>query len=355
MKTGDCIEIEIHDIAFGGEGVARHEGCVVFVPFAALGDRLGVVLTEKKKHFARGRISKILTPGPGRIPPECRYYGNCGGCCYQHLDYDTQLAVKHKQLRDALQRIGGLGDPEIRPILKSPQSYGYRNRISVHHEDGKIGYRGQDGRSLVDIEECKIAEPEVNRRLRYLRAHPGRREHYSLRAGTIPGEGFYQANRFLLEKLQEQVSVLVTEGAAQVIECYGGSGFFTRPIAARVQRVLMIEGNPKLAAEARLEAPEHVQVREGDCEQVLRELGAEDVEPDCEWLLDPPREGLGEGVRVLLQQLPGQRLIYVSCNPATLARDLKDMASTWTPQWFQPMDLFPQTAHFECVAVCARS
>ncbi len=355
MKPGDIVEVEIHDIAFGGDGVARHEGRVIFIPYAAPQEQLKVRITRVKKDYAHGEISELIRSGTGRCEPKCRYYRVCGGCQYQHLEYETQLAIKEKQLRDVLGRIGGIQNPNILQFLKSPQPYGYRNRISVHQEDERVGFRGCDGRSLVEVEECVIASVEVNRKLRYLRSHPGRREHYSLREDEIPREGFYQTNRFLLDPLRELVALQITAGAPLVIECYGGAGFFTPGISEKAKRVILVESDAKLAQEARGIAAQNVEVREVECEEVLPEFLHLPELPDAEIVVDPPREGLSSGMRKLLAGFPARKLIYLSCNPSTLARDLKEMAPHWKPLQFQPVDLFPQTAHFECLAVCERS
>ena len=352
MKKGDLLEVTIQDMAFGGDGVARHEGRVIFVPMAASGDRLNVRITGVKKDFARAEITGLLQAGPGRCEPKCPYFGLCGGCQYQHLDYETQLVVKEKQLRDVLERIGGITAPEIKGFLRSPQAYGYRNRISVHHENGKIGYRGCDGRTLVEIQECAIASVEVNRKLRHLLSKPGTREHYSLRESDIPNEGFYQVNRFLLEPLRDAVAAEVTPGVPLVLECYGGSGFFTAAYADRTARIILAESNPKLVQEARKTMPGHVEIHEEESETVLAGWINNPGLPGMEIIVDPPREGLSPVMRQLLADMNAQKLIYLSCNPSTLARDLKELSPAWKPLHFQPIDLFPQTAHFECLAVC---
>jgi 23S rRNA (uracil1939-C5)-methyltransferase len=353
MRTGDLIELEISDIAFGGDGVARHEGRVVFVPFTANGDRVRARVTKQSGQFARAEIDALLHVGPGRCEPRCQYFTDCGGCQYQHLAYATQLAVKAKQLQDVLARLGGIREPKLLPWLASPQAYGYRNRISVHQQRRAIGFRARDGWRLVDVAECPLASDEVNMKLKYLRAHPGRREHYSLREEGIPAEGFYQANKFLLDAFRKKVAEFCLAGSpAWIIECYGGTGFFTAALAVAGCRVSMIESDARLVKEARSKLAAHVEISGGECEIVLPQLLAANGARQAEILLDPPREGLGEAVRDCLARCSARKIIYVSCNPATLARDLKMLANRWTPRCFLLVDLFPQTAHFECVAVC---
>ncbi|MDR1305395.1 MAG: hypothetical protein LBK76_09265 [Verrucomicrobiales bacterium] len=355
MKIDDLIELEITDVAFGGDGVARHNGQVVFVPFAAIGDRLRARVVKNSGRFVRAAITELLQAGAGRCQPRCQYFGVCGGCQYQQLDYPTQLAVKTGQLREVLARIGGLTLTATRPWLASPRGYGYRNRISVHQQGRVIGFRAGDGR-LLDIQECPLASDEVNAKLRYLRAHPGRREHYSLREAALPATGFYQANKFLLAEFRAVVAAGCLDLQPDwIIECYGGAGFFTAPLAVTGTRVSMIEADARLVAEARRSLPASVELRAGDCETVLPQLAADGDLTRAVLLLDPPREGLSAAMRDWLAACPARALVYVSCNPATLARDLKTLAPRWVPQYFLPIDLFPQTAHFECVAGALRT
>ncbi|MDR0533866.1 MAG: TRAM domain-containing protein [Verrucomicrobiales bacterium] len=355
MKSGDLIELEINDIAFGGDGVARHEGRVVFVPFAANGDKLRARVVKNSGQFARAEIEELLQPGPGRCRPACEYFGDCGGCQYQHLDYQIQLAVKTKQLRDVLARIGGIAAPDVKAWLASPQAYGYRNRISVHQEGRVIGFRSRDGRRLLDIRECPLASPEVNAKLQYLRAHPGKREHYSLREDNIPELGFYQANRFLLDEFKKLVAGhCLGNNPDWLVECYGGAGFFTSLLAGEGRRVTMIESDERLVSGAREQLPGDVEILSGDCEAIFPGLTERAGFSSATILVDPPREGLSTAMRNLLANSPARGLVYVSCNPATLARDLRELAPNWVLQLLQPVDLFPQTAHFECVAVCGR-
>src|SRR3982751_4200150 len=128
-RRGDTLELSVEDLAFGGEGVGRADAYVVSVRGGLPGDRLRVRLTEARGRFGRATIQEVLSPSPDRVPAPCPYFGQCGGCRLQHLAYPAQLAFKEKQVRDCLQRLGGLGDIEIRPILPAPEPYGYRNKM----------------------------------------------------------------------------------------------------------------------------------------------------------------------------------------------------------------------------------
>src|SRR5213080_1133605 len=138
LAVGRKLVATIHDIAFGGEGVARVDGLVLFVPFVLIGEEVEVEITDTKKKFARARLLRVLKASPERVIPQCRYFGGCGGCQYQHIDYAAQLRLKHKQITDLLQRIGGFAGSAIEPVVPCPQQYGYRNRIMVRSQWDKL-------------------------------------------------------------------------------------------------------------------------------------------------------------------------------------------------------------------------
>ena len=208
IRPGAKLTLQIEDIAFGGEGIGRVNDFVVFVPFVAPGERVEVELTEVKKRFARGRLLQVLEPSAERVAPACRYFGECGGCQYQHLAYPAQLRVKHKQVADHFSRIGGFEKTVIAPVVPCPQPYGYRNRIMIRSQWDKfkqglnIGFIRTDNRLVVDIEECKIAEPDVNRQITEARLHPPPKGGMKMvlrvaPAGwDVPRDSFFQNNSF---------------------------------------------------------------------------------------------------------------------------------------------------------------
>src|SRR3979490_1753012 len=158
-------ELKIEDVAFGGKGVARDNGKAVFVPFTIEGEKVSAQIVREKKQFAEAELLDLKETSPHRVEAPCPYFGRCGGCSYQHIDYEHQLAIKWRQARDVLQRIGKLKDIPMRPIVPSPIEYAYRNRITVHALDGVVGFFRRDSYRLIDIEHCPIAMDEVNREL----------------------------------------------------------------------------------------------------------------------------------------------------------------------------------------------
>lgn len=329
--------------------MARHDGQVIFVPFTAPGETVRAVITEKHKTFARAKLLEVLSASPDRVAPPCPLFTECGGCATQHLAYAAEARIKVGQIEAALKRIGKLPDPVLRPILTG-QEYGYRNRITVHNREGKVGFLATDGRTLVDVKRCLLAAEDVNAKLTHLRSHPRPRPHYSVRADEVRGEAFYQSNRPLAEPLKKIVLGAVPAEAKTVLEGYAGTGFFSAPLVAAGKTVLAVESHPAAVEVFRREVPGG-QLWEGrfedEMENALAKLGTNPAV--C--LINPPRGGLSPDARKLLAQArPFLGILYLSCDPPALARDVAALGGFWKPEWFQPVDLFPRTAHVECLA-----
>src|SRR5271163_4030738 len=357
-SRGDIIEVTIEKVIFGGDGLARiSQGFVIFVPFAAEGDRVRVRITERKAHHARAEIATILQPGAARENPPCPYYAKCGGCQYQHLTYPEECRLKENQVREAFARVGKLPDAPIRPLIPSPQPYGYRNRITVHAEAGRVGFRGVDGRELVDVTKCLLAREDVNAQLTRLRGSRPADGHYSLRDAAVPPSGFFQANHDLRETLRGLIAKALPERGTTLIEGYCGGGFFTEIVASRFERVLAVDNDPRTLRDAHRLGLTNVVWQDVDVAFALpEELRAltEATGQETSVLVDPPREGLPVRLAEALCLDPVAHLIYVSCDPATLARDARMLAKTYRLVSVQPIDLFPRTAQIECVSVWRR-
>ena len=329
--------------------MARHEGQVVFVPFTAPGETIRAVLTERHKTFARAQLLEVLVPSPDRIAAPCPLFGSCGGCATQHLAYPAEARVKVGQIESALKRIGKIADPVLRPILTGPD-YGYRNRITVHNREGRIGFLGTDGRTLIDVSRCLLAAEDVNAKLVQLRSRPRPRPHYSIRADEVRGEAFYQSNRPLAEPLQQLLVKAVPAKAVAVLEGYAGTGFFSSPLVATGRKVVAIESHPAAVEVFRKEVKK-AELREGRFEDEFENALAGLGEGPAVCVINPPRGGLSPDARRLLAQpRPFLGILYLSCDPPALARDVAALDPFWKAEWFQPVDLFPRTAHVECLA-----
>lgn len=343
-----AVELQIDDVAFGGNGVGREAGKAVFVPYTIDGERVTAQITREKKQFAEAELRDVLQPSEHRAQPECPYFGRCGGCSYQHIAYEHQLTIKAKQVEQTLRRIARLEQIPMQPIVPSPLPYGYRNRVTVHAEEGAIGYYRRDAHRLIDVEHCPIAAPEVNRALAELRARKPRDGHYALRAHAGP-RVFEQTNDAVAAALAEHVSNILAGGGKLLIDAYCGAGFFSRRLAARFEHVIGIEWDRYAVAAAQQNATETETYVAGDVDLELnRALESADPETTAV-IVDPPATGLTTRARqALLAQRP-QTLVYVSCNPATLARDLRELEAQFSIRSVTPFDMFPQTAEIECV------
>jgi tRNA/tmRNA/rRNA uracil-C5-methylase (TrmA/RlmC/RlmD family) len=343
------VELTINDVAFGGKGVGRAEGKAVFVPFTIEGERVTARITREKKSFAEADVVRLEETSPQRVEPACPYFGSCGGCSYQHMRYAHQLHWKERQVSQALQRIGKFRDPPLQPIVPSPLEYGYRNRITVHVEDGVVGFFRRDVHRLVDVERCPISAPEVNEELSALRAGRPRDGHYTLRAQKGP-RVFSQTNDAVAQKLADAMAALIPPGHALLIDAYCGAGFFAKRLAGKFGRVVGLDWDIHAIAAAEAKAAPNETYQAGDLPAGLARVLAEADLGLTTVIVDPPATGLGSEVREILRARPVGALLYVSCNPPTLARDLADLARNYDLRSVTPFDMFPQTAEIEALA-----
>jgi 23S rRNA (uracil1939-C5)-methyltransferase len=360
------VDLRIEDIAFGGKGVAREQGKAVFVPYTIEGELVSGEIIREKTQFAEAELVEVKESSPHRVAAKCPYFARCGGCAYQHIDYEHQLSIKWRQVRDALQRIGKLKDVPMRPIISSPRQYAYRNRITVHAQDGVIGLFRRDSHRLIDIERCPIACEEANRSLAGLRAQSQIRDgHYTLRAGSEP-RVFSQTNDAVANALRDLIVDLVPPNQDLLIDAYCGAGFFAKGLLDKFERVIGMDWDRFAIAAAKENATEKETYIAGDVETELQQVGAvhlnrpprvddsdsvrlRSIAPTT-IIVDPPAIGLSKSVRHTILDFAPTELIYVSCNPPTLARDLGDLRSRFTIDSVTPLDMFPQTAEIEVAA-----
>ncbi len=400
VKIGDRIVVDIHDVAFGGDGVARVSDFVLFVPFAVDGEKAEVEITDIRKRYGRGRVVRIVEPSPFRVSPPCRYYESCGGCSMQHISYPHQLELKRRQIGDALKRIAGVSAPPVTPVIPSPQPFGWRGKAEFHlaargQNAGVIGFMASRSNTIVDIERCLIVDESINLKYRSLKTkvsrgynggHPGRQVIWADEPGeaptgvfagsgkppdilrnvlgkqlTVPGRGFFQANRFLVGRLVEQVSVLASlKGHETVLDLFSGVGLFSIFLGSGAKRIFCGEGDKEAIRCARINLDRaglaEAKCFHGDAADILnRQFVAPGLKADVV-VIDPPRDGCGERLADLLAVTGPERIVYVSCNPPTLARDVRLLtAHGYCLEIVQPVDMFPQTSHIEAVALLTRS
>jgi tRNA/tmRNA/rRNA uracil-C5-methylase (TrmA/RlmC/RlmD family) len=357
------VDLKIEDIGFGGKGVGRESGKAVFVPYTIEGELVSARIAREKKQFAEADLVDVKESSPHRVEAPCPYFGRCGGCAYQHIDYEHQLAIKQRQVGEVLRRIGKIDNLPIRPIIPSPQQYGYRNRITVHVQDGVIGFYRRDSHRLIDVEHCLIAMEELNRDLAELRARPRLQEgHYTLRAENGP-RVFSQTNDAVANALRDLVVDLVPSNQELLIDAFCGAGFFAKALLDKFERVIGIDWDRFAIAAAKESATEKETYIAGDVDLELGGSTAprtmlgqtpkaqESGSPGSMTLIvDPPATGLGAMARKAIVDLAPGTFIYVSCNPATLARDLHELSEKFVIDSVTPLDMFPQTAEIEVAA-----
>lgn len=378
LQPGQRLELDITDIAFGGDGIGRAAGFVVFVPFVIAGERVEVEILDVKRRYATADLVRVITPSPQRVAPRCPYYARCAGCQYQHIEYAEQLALKQKQIRDIFQRIGGIKEPPIESVVASPRHYHYRNKIVVHGP-GAPGFWTTRGRSILPVQSCPIAREEVSARLAGPLAVD---KHLTIRSNAagqvwtfaeppdeiieetilgqtlrVPVGSFFQVNREVIElALQHAQQIFAASGCTTLVDAYCGIGLFALFLGGRIYG---IEEDAKAIAVANQNAAAlglpRYDFYPGKTERLLfYTLRQCKLDETC-LILDPPRSGCGKPVLKTLRELKPRQIIYISCAPPMLARDVKELLKHgYRLERVTPFDMFPQTAHCEAVAALRR-
>ena len=461
-KVGDRLILEIEDVAAGGEGVGKVDGFVIFVPASAPGDKLEVELTAVKKKYGRARISRILEPSRRRVKPPCPVYETCGGCQFQHLDYDAQLTFKTKMVRDALSHLGSLEDVEVKPCRGMKDPWGYRNKAQMmvagrpylerertSSQGGRrirpyFGFYVQRTHRVVAVPECLIQsranndvlraardmtervgwvpynETEESGFLRYVICRsnekgevllilvatqpslPNIKEFVSGLRGRVKGlkgvvlnlnphrtnvvlgtttrlvwgqdhlieelcglkfrispASFFQVNSWGLRTIYETLDAqLKLRPRDAVLDLYCGVGSMTLYLGKSAKRVVGIDSCGPAIEDAIINSDlndfRNTAFATGTTEKILPRL-YQQGERFAAAVLDPPRKGCAPEVLNTVARMRIPRLVYISCNPATLARDLGLLRELgYKTEMVQPIDMFPQTYHVESVAVLTR-
>ena len=373
-------EVEVERILPGGMGLA-HAGKTVFVSLAAPGDRLRVRVDREQGNLLFASIEEIITPSPLRIEPPCPYFGRCGGCDFQQLTYEAQLAAKAEMIRDCLHRIARLESVPDFSVTPSPSEWRYRMCATwqIDRELQTIGYYERGSRRVCDVADCAVLQPELQARLEKVRAtewreFPEELKHLDVVEGenavsfapsfaefqtnelslTVRGEvyhynaeTFFQINPSLLGTLID--FALADVAGTRALDLYSGVGLFTLPLARVFESVVAVEANPAAARFARRNL-QHAGLSNASVisATVTDWFRNTSVNPVDFVLLDPPRAGAESAVIQGILRLKLPRICYVSCDPATLARDLKKLfAGGYMVQSLNAFDLFPQTHHVE--------
>lgn len=377
MESGALLRIE--KLVAGGDGLAFQDGKAVFVPFALPGELVRAEVAESRRDFASARLLEVLEPSPSRVEAPCPIYGACGGCNLQHLSYQGQSAAKAEIVAEAFRRVARL-DPGPVPVVPS-LPFAYRNRLQLHlTAEGQVGFMRRASNDVVAAPTCPIALRPVQAWIeeragtsrareelkafivgkdRFLAFGLGDKVHLEGRDGllkaTVAGEtfafhikGFFQSNLHLLETFVPEVVEGLEGGTAADLFC--GVGLFSRFLSRRFGKVVSVEQNPYAIELAKENAPGPRAERHAlSVEDWSRSPSAR--QPfDCV-LVDPPRVGLSAEVRAWLAARKPPLLVYVSCDPVTLARDAGDLVKAgYRLEFLKAYDFYPQTSHVECHA-----
>jgi len=376
----ETVELKIVDVGFGGDGIGRWEGLVVFVPFTLTGETVEVKITQRKKGYARAELLRVIDPAPGRTTPVCSWYGRCGGCCYQHADYECQLAMKHKQVTDVLQRLGHIDAPAVAPVVAAPQPFAYRNKVTLHGP-GTPGYVALDNTTILPIEECPLAAEPINKEIARLHneqvqigdnlvircagpdrvwsyaessrpsARQSRKKHPAVKESSMTDQSFQQVNEKVSELLvQHMRKTFAQTGCSYLIDAYCGSGLFALRLADLYEGCSGIETDSKAVVAARRKVEElqlpATKFLNGTTDDMLPAALRKAPPAATCLILDPPRKGCRQRVLEIIAEKHPEYVVYISCNPPVLARDLAKLCGAgYEPVEIVPFDMFPQTAY----------
>ena len=410
----DLVTVQLTAMAHGGSALGRHGGQVIFVPYAIPGETVRVELVESHTRWARARLAEIVEPSQHRVEAPCPHFGpgKCGGCQFQHIAYEAQAGFKQEVVADQLWRVGSLSEVAVQDIIGAAEPWGYRNHVQFHlTPEGRLGFLTADTHHVVPVEECLILDPLLDELWAAFDMEWPQLFRLSMRCGSATGDrmaifeldhyedfdievdfpvscvllladgeavvlmgndhlvdhvaghdfrisagSFFQVNTAGAEALVELVRhSLAPAGDEVLLDLYCGVGLLGLSLADQVRRVIGIEVAPSAASDfvynAQGMGQVQVELLEGKAQPTLSRLGeAVDL-----LVLDPPRAGAGKEVVSEIARLGPRRIAYVSCDPATLARDARHLVERgYSLQEVQPVDLFPQTYHVETVATFAR-
>ena len=332
------MRLKIEKLIYGGSGVGFIDKMPFFVPATVPGDEIECEITQKHKGYCEARLVHIVKASPNRATPKCAHFGLCGGCQWQHIDYAAQLLWKQLILEEQLKRIGKIAEPKVLPTIPSPKIWNYRGRVKLQRDKkGRKGFYALGTHDLIEIKECLIADISA--------------------VDRPEGEGFTQVNPLQNENLKKLVAEIARElSSKRILELYSGNGNLTFSLASKAEHIAAFDSDGRSIREAMKISNEkkicNIEFAVSSAASALRGAIRKGKRYDT-LIVDPPRDGCKELLR-LIPKIGLKNIIYVSCNPSTLARDIKELVSAgYLFLSSQPIDMFPQTFHIESVSALA--
>tara|TARA_B100001123_G_scaffold61484_1_gene67109 strand:- start:1768 stop:3606 length:1839 start_codon:yes stop_codon:yes gene_type:complete len=391
INRGDKLELTLSAWGRLGEALAYWNDREVFVSGGIPGEEVVAEIVAIRRKYIAAKVVQVTKASPARIDAPCQYYGACSGCQWQHVSYEAQLSAKQDRVIDSLFRVGGFINPNVLPVLPSPDQLGYRNhaRFTIK-EHGSLGFVNRETHRFVKIDTCMLMHPGINKLLGDLQGHCSETTQLSIRAGEDTGDylvqptlkstdipivtgqkhyrdsiqgvefrvaspSFFQVNNKQASNMALVVKdALNLKGTEVLLDAYAGVGTFAILLAPYASKVIAIEESSAAVADAKVNAENthNVEFILGKTEEVLGDL---DSVPDAV-VLDPPRAGCQSAAIDSLLRLYPENVVYVSCDPDTLARDLKMLCSgAYSIDSIQPLDMFPQTHHVENIVILKKT
>jgi len=332
------MRLKIEKLVYGGSGVGYVDNLPFFVPATVPGDEVDCEVTKRHKGYCEAKLVHIVKASPNRVTPKCEHFGLCGGCQWQHIDYAAQILWKQLILEEQLKRIGKIEDPKVFPTIPSPKIWNYRGRVKLQRDkNGRKGFYALGTHDLVEIKECLIAD--LN--------------------NSFQPEHFTQVNPLQNENLKKLVAEIAQNlNSKRILELYCGDGNLTFSLSKLAERIDAFDSDRRAILKAQRLSEElgskNARFYASSAVSAIAKIAGEGGLYDT-LLTDPPRDGCKD----LLKFIPKtavQNIIYVSCNPSTLARDLKDLIAVgYHLDSSRPIDMFPQTFHIESVNILKKS
>lgn len=342
--------LRIHQLNHYGYGVAWQNDTKYLVPFVLPGELVQVKVRKTKGNVVYCDLLAVMEKSQRRVPAPCAVFGKCGGCDFQHMPYEDQLELK-KQVVEKL-----FPNTLVHDVIPSPKEYEYRNRVTLHQEKGLLGFKEKNSDEIVAIQKCLIASPQINEKLKQRQeSHLNQKKDLEFREDEMEN-AFIQVNTEQNENLKKLVCDLFQKNKRhRILELYSGTGNFSFDLSCLVKEIVVVEGNQNCVAVAEKKRQE-LSVKNMECvclsvEKAVTHL-LENYKNFDAILCDPPREGLRRVARLLPRFTKVKKIVYVSCNPKTLKKDVAVMMSKgFVLKEVWPIDMFPQTHHIEVVAV----